>query len=493
MHDLIINIAEYMTVGHIANTIYVLNFIIAIYLIVSAKKSPSATLAWVVVLYLLPVIGLFGYILFSQPISRYKIDKLSPNLLRINNYIKEGQLRELNTNHSKQVNRILDKWKSMVRLNLEYNNSFLTINDSVEIIVDGKKKFHKLFTDIRNAKESINLSYFIIKNDIVGRKLIKLLTQKASEGVEVRLLMDAMGSKQITALQLKEFEKAGGKYAFYFKPRIRHMYILFNFRNHRKIAVIDSKIGYVGGFNVAKEYAGFKKKFGYWRDTHLRIHGDAVASLNIRFFLDWQYASKEEIDFEKEIRDHAYTLSDGDIPIQIVSSGPNSPKEEIKISFMKMITGAKNRIFIHTPYLVPDEAMIESLIVAARSGVEVNIMIPCMPDHPFVYRTTLLNAGKLLKEGANIYIYENGFLHAKTLCVDGEVCTVGSANFDIRSFKLNFETNAFIYDAEVTRRMEQFFNDDLKYCRKYTLEDRKNISLGERILESISRLLTEIL
>ena len=160
---------------------------------------------------------------------------------------------------------------------------------------------------------------------------------------------------------------------------------------------------------------------------------------------------------------------------------------------MKMITEAKRCIFIQTPYLVPDQAMLESLMMAARSGVEVNIMIPCMPDHPFVYRTTLLNAGELINEGAHVYIYENGFLHAKTMTVDCEVCTVGSSNFDIRSFRLNFETNAFIYDGAVAEQMEEIFLEDLKHCRPYTAEDRANISIGERMLEAISRLLTEIL
>jgi cardiolipin synthase len=160
---------------------------------------------------------------------------------------------------------------------------------------------------------------------------------------------------------------------------------------------------------------------------------------------------------------------------------------------MKMITGARESIFIQTPYLVPDTPMLDSLAMAARSGLDVRIMIPSMPDHPFVYRTTLYNAGKLIKEGAHIYIYNNGFLHAKTLTVDGEVSTAGSCNFDIRSFRLNFESNAFIYDREVTGRMNAQFEEDMKLSREYTQADRDNISLYERLAESISRLLTEIL
>jgi cardiolipin synthase len=209
--------------------------------------------------------------------------------------------------------------------------------------------------------------------------------------------------------------------------------------------------------------------------------------------MDWRYASKEEIDLIDQSVRYAFKSKTGDIPVQIVSCGPESEKEEIKMALMKMITNARKNIYIQTPYLVPDEPMMESLRMAARSGTDVRIMIPCMPDHPFVYRTTLYNAGRLIKEGAKIYIYENGFLHAKTLSVDGEVCTVGSSNFDIRSFRLNFESNAFIYDRGVTGRMNAQFEEDMKLSTEYTQKDRDNISLYERLAESISRLLTEIL
>ena len=223
------------------------------------------------------------------------------------------------------------------------------------------------------------------------------------------------------------------------------------------------------------------------------IRGNSLAALNERFYKDWRYASGENLNLVEQSIKYAYKPISGKIPVQIVSCGPESDKEEVKRSMMKMITGAKNNIYIQTPYLVPDEPMLDSIAMAARSGLDVKIMIPCIPDHPFVYRTTLYNAGRLIKEGAKIYIYENGFLHAKTLTVDDEVCTTGSTNFDIRSFRLNFESNAFIYDSEVTKAMNNQFIEDLKYCREYTQEDRDNIDFKERTLESVSRLLTEIL
>ena len=282
-------------------------------------------------------------------------------------------------------------------------------------------------------------------------------------------------------------------YAYFFKPRIRHLYFRIYYRNHRKLVIIDNELGYIGGSNIADEYRGLSRKFGYWRDTQLIIRGNALMTMNARFYQDWRYASTEKLDLLEQSVKHAYKADSGNIPIQIIACGPESDKEEIKRAMMKMINNAQKSIYIQTPYLVPDPPMLESIAMAARSGVDVKIMIPCIPDHPFVYRTTLYNAGKLIDEGAKIYIYENGFLHAKTLTVDGEVCTAGSSNFDIRSFKLNFEANAFIYDKEVTSRMDSQFIKDMEYCREYTAYDRDHIGMFERMAESVSRLLTEIL
>ena len=473
--------------------VYLLNAIIAFGLIFIDTKSPAATMAWIMVLFLIPVLGLVLYLILSQNIARQQIFKMTEAEAAGMGSLLEWQKESVRTGIKTSSSEITDKWRSMISMNLEYADSLLTDNSSVELIFDGQEMFNRLCNDIENAKYTIKLCYFIVKDDFVGKRLIDLLTKKAKEGVKVRLMVDALGSRSIGHSDLRAFKKAGGKYAFFFKPLIRHMYFRINYRNHRKLAIIDNEIGYIGGFNIAKEYLGYKTKFGYWRDTQLIIRGNALSTLNERFYQDWRYASKEDIDLIDQSVRYALKSETGDIPIQIVSCGPESDKEEIKMAFMKMITNARKNIYIQTPYLVPDESMMESLRMAARSGIDVRIMIPCMPDHPFVYRTTLYNAGKLIDDGARIYIYENGFLHAKTLSVDGEVCTVGSANFDIRSFRLNFESNAFIYDKDVTADLDSHFISDIELSRPYTREDRDNISLYEKAAESISRLLTEIL
>ena len=494
MSSFISSLIDSMTFSHIMVFVYILNTLISIGLIFfDRRKSASAVMAWIMVLYILPVLGLLLYLILSQNIARQKIFRMTADeeagIDTLVGWQKEAVRNGISDNPLDETY----KWRSMIALNLDYANSLLIDCKDVELIFDGQEMFDRLLEDIRNAKYTIKLCYYIVRDDDTGNELIDLLTRKAQEGVKVRLLIDALGSRSIGYTNLREFRKAGGRYAYFFKPLIRHMYFRINYRNHRKLAIIDNEIGYIGGFNIADEYLGKVKKFGYWRDTQLILRGNVIAALNERFYQDWRYASREKLDLVEQSIKYAYKADLGSIPVQIVSCGPESDKEEIKISMMKMITGAKQSIYIQTPYLVPDSPMLESLAMAARSGLDVRIMIPSMPDHPFVYRTTLYNAGKLIQEGAHIYIYRNGFLHAKTLTVDGEVCTAGSCNFDIRSFRLNFESNAFIYDRGVTQRMNRQFEEDMKFSREYTQKDRDNISLYERLAESISRLLTEIL
>ncbi|MDD2216732.1 MAG: cardiolipin synthase, partial [Eubacteriales bacterium] len=283
----------------------------------------------------------------------------------------------------------------------------------------------------------------------------------------------------------------GGQYAFFFPPKFKYLNMKLNYRNHRKMVIIDGEIGYLGGFNVGIEYIGKKKKFGYWRDTHLRLTGSCVQDINARFILDWRFASKEDL-----ILSAAYC---GEVPhtgttgIQIVASGPDSRLTEVKHGYLKMISSAKKNIFIQTPYFVPDSSILESLKNAIFSGVDVRIMIPNKPDHMFVYWATYYYVGILLNAGAKIYIYNNGFLHAKNICVDGEVASVGSANFDMRSFYLNFEANAFVYDSEEVYKLESIFQSDMSYCEELTKLKYRNRSLHIKFKESISRLLSDLL
>ncbi|XVG95114.1 cardiolipin synthase [Eubacteriales bacterium KG127] len=468
-----------------------INLILAIVIIFIERKNPAKTLAWVLVLFFLPILGAFFYLVFAQNISRRKIYKLDDKDKRIIGDALTDQRKQMDKGTFQFSSSVAKLWHHMVKLNLTYGNSFLTQNNSLNILIDGKDFFRNLIKDIKAAKYSVDVEFYIVRNDSVGKRLIQVLTEKAKEGVKVRLLVDSLGSRMINDLTLKDFLTAGGQVGYFFKPKFKYFNFDINYRNHRKIVVIDNKIGYTGGFNIAREYLGLKRKFGYWRDTHLRILGNSIQDLKAIFLMDWGAATGEDIDFE-EI-DFYTSNPDGDKAVQIVMSGPNSRKEQIKRSMMRMITFAGERIYLQTPYFVPDRAMIESLKMAAQSGVDVKIMIPCMPDHPFVYWANYAYCGELIEAGARVFRYDNGFLHAKTLMVDSQVCTVGSANFDVRSFRLNFEVNAFIYDEEVTKRMERIFEDDMRLSTEVTLETYKARSTQIKIKEAISVLLSDIL
>lgn len=478
-------------VSYFLSGLFVINMLIAITIIFLERKNPSAALAWIMVLFLLPVVGIVLYFLFSQNIARKQIFRLTNHEeTTIKNSLRK-QLDKIESGIYPFVSREAEKWQDLIHLNGLYGEAYYTQNNKVDILTDGRDKFETLLRDLENATESINIMYFIVKNDEVGQKLIEVLTKKAREGVAVRFLMDSMGSRHINDRVLADFIAAGGKRAYFFPAKIRMINYRFNYRNHRKLAVIDGQIGYIGGFNIAHEYLGLKKKFGYWRDTHIRVIGGCVQDINTRFLLDWRFASGEQVVLNEAY--YSKVLEAGSSGVQIVSSGPDSQRVAVKRAYMKMITSARRSICLQTPYMVPDESILESLKMAAQSGVDVRIMIPCRPDHILVYWATYAYVGELIRSGCRVYIYDDGFMHAKTLTVDGEVCSVGSANFDMRSFVLNFEANAVIYDADTAVKMEELFNTDMKYSHELTLDLYEQRSLWIRFKECIAKLVSGIL
>ena len=262
-----------------------------------------------------------------------------------------------------------------------------------------------------------------------------------------------------------------------------------NYRNHRKIAVIDGTTGFIGGYNIGEEYLG-KGPLGYWRDAAIKIQGTGVISLQLRFFMDWNYAARDHLAYD--LIYFPETKGPGNCPLQTVSSGPDARWSQIKEGYLKMILTATESVYIQTPYFIPDDSISDALRIASLSGVDVRIMIPCKPDHPFVYWATLSFIGDLLDSGVRAFTYDNGFIHAKTIVVDGIAASVGSANFDIRSFRLNFEANAFFYDPEYGGQMKRAFLDDLPKCTEITLENYMHRSRWIKAKESVSRLFSPL-
>ncbi len=471
--------------------LFVLNLVFAALVIFLERKDAGATWAWLMVLLFIPLLGFIMYLVFGQNLSRRRLfDWENIKKVGIEDLIEE-QVSEIKDGVYPFRHEEIAKHKDLIYMHLVNDDAVLTQDNSIKVFTDGEKKFDSLLKDIESAEDHIHFQYYIIQKDNLGKRVVEKLAMKAREGVKVRLLYDEMGSRKTRKRFFKELIEAGGEVEVFFPSRIPYVNTRLNYRNHRKLVIIDGVTGYVGGFNVGDEYLGLNAKFGYWRDTHLRIEGSATLAMQTRFLLDWNHAARNKVGYEACY--FPIVSSPGKAGVQVVSSGPDSEWEQIKNGYIKLITSAKRTIFIQTPYFIPDASLLDALRIAALSGVDVRLMIPNKPDHPFVYWATYSYVGELLKAGARMYIYQNGFIHAKTIAVDGEISSVGTANIDVRSFRLNFEVNAFIYDEELTRQLERIFIEDMEKSYELTVENYHERSMWIRFKESISRLLSPIL
>ena len=467
------------------------NIILAIMVIFLERKDPSSTWAWVLVLFFLPLVGFVMYLLLGRQLRKKHLFRWDGQkdigIDMLINYQIEGLNDGTLVFHSDEV----EKNKTLIHMNLITSDSVLTQDNKIEIFSDGAKKFERLIEDIKNAKDHIHIQYYIFKLDNLGNRIYNILKKKAEQGVRVRILYDEMGSRGVKRRHFKELTDLGGEIEVFFPSILPLINPRLNFRNHRKIVVIDGRIGYIGGFNVGDEYLGLNKKFGYWRDSHLRIEGSSVHPLQTRFLLDWNQASDNNINYSESY--FPAIPKKGNVAMQIVSSGPDTEWPSIKNGYLKLLMSAKRYIYIQTPYFIPDNSFLNAIEIAALSGIDVRIMIPNKPDHLFVYWATYSYVGKLLRAGAKVYIYEKGFIHAKMIVIDDDVSTVGTANIDVRSFSLNFEVNAFIYNRPLSHELAEIFEKDILDCTELTLELYEKRSSLIKFKESISRLLSPIL
>ncbi|AUX11884.1 cardiolipin synthase [Latilactobacillus sakei] len=479
----------------IISAIILINGLFAVITVLRQPRDIAATWAWLLVLILLPVVGFILYLFTGRGLSRKKI-------FQSQSQINDGVLalvdiqRQENRRNELLPKKVLSSEATeMVNLFLNINNAPVLKDNHVTLYTDGTEKFAALFADIKKATKSIHIEYYTIYNDQIGNELQALLVQKAQEGVAVNVLYDAWGSQGATQKWWRPLEEAGGHARTFFSSKHSITDFRLNFRDHRKIVVLDGTIGYIGGFNVGDQYLGRSAKFGNWRDTHMRITGNAVLALQVRFLMDWNASVEEAIrlTYSESHFPIAAEANRGTAAMQIVSSGPDKLDEQIKLGYLKMISSAKKKLWIQTPYLVPDDSIIDALTTAAMSGVDVRIMTPNMPDHPFIYRATQYYSQLLHEAGVKIYAYQDGFLHAKTVVMDSHISTIGSANMDIRSFKLNFEANAFIYDPKLARQLEQIYLEDIKNAVLLTDEMIAQQSTWLHFKQKFSRLLSPIL
>ena len=474
--------------------VLLVNIVLAIITMFRERREPSSLWAWILVMFFVPLFGFLLWVFVGRRLTREKIfAKLEGSGIDYTELTNE-QSRALVTGTLVPTNDAARRNSPVVELLVSDDGARLSEDNEVEVFHDGREKFDRLVADIYAATDHVHIYYYIFRGDKLGQRIIAALTDRARAGVEVLLFWDALGGRTISAKQTSELRAAGGKVAVFFRSRVPLINLRVNNRTHRKLAVIDGRIGYIGGFNVGDEYLGENPKFGYWRDTHLRVTGTAVSAIQQRLLTDWNAAA---VPADRVVwRDGYFVEPDaapGRVALQIAASGPDSEWERIKFGYIKMIDSAQRSVWIQTPYFMPDFAVLDALKIAARSGLDVRLMVPDKPDHLLVYPATLSYADELAQAGARIFIYRNGFLHAKTVLVDHEMGSVGTANMDYRSFRLNFEVNAFFYDADLGARLRDIYLDDLTLCTPF---DRTS-AFGNRYVwalkEGVSRLVSPLL
>lgn len=472
-----------------------INTILAFYVVFRRKRSVATAWAWLIILLIFPILGFILYGFFGRGLSQ-------ENLFAINkqNHIGLRNAQKMIPRFQKRAGKSDTAHKAQVAI--EYFNQNreapLSKNNKIKLYTDGHEKFRDLMSDIKNAKETINIEYYSFYNDDIGNQILNLLVKKAQEGIKVHLIYDAWGSFGATSKWFDKLRKAGGKVLPFITSRNMILRYRINYHLHRKIVVIDGRIAWTGGFNVGDQYLGKKKKFGYWRDTHVRIIGSAALLLQERFVMDWNASItkiSQVITFsEKLFPDlNEDEITENNVATQIVADGPDSELPYMRNGMMRLMLLARKRLWIQTPYLIPDDAMIATWQIIVKSGVDLRIMIPSKPDHPFIYRATQWYANQLTKMGIKIYIYDNGFLHAKTIVGDFDYAVVGSMNQDYRSYSLNFEDMAVFYDSNINNELAQIFEEDMQNSHLLTIEEIQNQSRYLRSLQSFSRLLSPIL
>ncbi|MBR2221275.1 MAG: cardiolipin synthase [Clostridia bacterium] len=470
----------------IAIVVTVLNFLAIIAMIFIERKKPEIIISWLLLFSLFPILGFVFYVLIGSGLSVKTKKMLRRKKFYNDNYV--NYYHQLINNERDIKNQ---KAYELVKYNMLAAASVPTFGNSVKIFTNGYDKIDALVQDIQNAKHSINIEYYIIGDDAIGRRVMDALIQKAKQGVAVNLIYDSVGSLKTKRKFFRPLKAAGGHVKEFFPPLfyIRLINLKMNYRNHRKIVVIDGKIGYVGGINIRADHCGENPCLSPWQDTHIRVEGQAVYTLQNEFLNFWQFCNKENIETNKYIELGYFPDIGkvGETAIQTITSGPDETKHEIKQNMLKIFQVAKEEVIIETPYFVPDEIFMNSIKMAIQSGVKFKLIIPGKPDKKFVYHATLSFAKEFVDMGGELYIF-NGFMHAKTLTVDDFALTIGTANADNRSFSLNFEINAVLYDAALNKEYRTHLEEVMKCSKKVDAEYFKQKSWWVKFKQLFFRL-----
>lgn len=452
------------------------------------NRDPAKTIVWLLILGILPIFGAIFYFVFGRRFRKYrtlkqtnanrehleKLLKYSPKILKAENFSAAASFPFK---------------EKLVRLLI--NNDFVPItkNNRTEVLTNGEETFQALFRELETANDHIHLEYYIFKDDAIGQELLKILLQKAAAGIKVRILLDGWGS-HVHAKRFEKLRQSGIEVEWFYPVRFPFLSSRLNLRNHRKIVVVDGRVAFLGGLNVGDEYLSRTKRFGFWRDTFLKLEGDAVHFVQMVFLNDWNRVTKQDIGDAGYYPEPAQV---GHQLIQIAASGPDADWESALLIYFSALSSAEKKIYLATPYFIPDESTIMVLKTAALCGLDVRILFQGIPDHMITYWASHSYFEELLEAGVKIYKYQKGLLHAKILILDGEIGGLGSTNFDMRSFSLNFEITAFVYDPHFAKRLESDFFQDIADSQEIVWEDYVKRPLSYRLKESWARLFSPLL
>jgi cardiolipin synthase len=461
-------------------TLEVIYFLIVLGIILKVvlqNRNPLKTTSWILVLSLLPLLGIIIYYIFGQDARQIRI-------------ISNKKYRMLKKRSSRQPAVLPNgtiqnpEYTSLINLLNCKGEAALLQGSRILIFTDGKSKFEALVYDLKAAQHHIHLQYYIFLDDSIGKTIQRVLIEKAKQGIRVRILYDDVANWRVKKAFYTEMEAAGIEVTAFLQVHFPLLTSKVNYRNHRKVVVVDGKIGYIGGMNIADRYLRPD-----WRDTHMRVEGRGVLGMQSAFLIDW-YSSGKEL-----IKDAAYfpelpALTDN--LMQIVTGSPVSPQRTLLHATIQIITRANKYVYIQTPYFLPEDSLVQALQLAALSRVDVRLMIPAKSDTPFVGIAAESYYEEMMRSGVKIYALENAVLHAKVIVCDDFLTVAGSANMDFRSFEHNFEINTYLYDAELAVRMKAIFLNDQKNCRQIRMEEWKKRSILKKFWTSILRLLSPL-
>ncbi|CEG28885.1 cardiolipin synthase [Bacillus sp. B-jedd] len=461
--------------------------LVSVFSLILENRSAQHTLLWIYVLLFIPLLGYIFYLYSGQLYLKGYLFKTKRQLNR------SQWERMMRSESSPDLSFLVESQENFALFARKMAMTPISTASRSVVLKNGQETFGQIIDRLREAKRFIHIEYYIFRSDRLGKEIIDILIEKAEAGVEVRFIFDAAGSRSLVAADLRAMKKAGIN-AIPFSPlKFGFFNQKFNFRNHRKIIIIDGKIGFVGGLNVGVEYLGEDENFGYWRDTHMMLEGEAVYTLHTVFLLDWEYVSGEKMLDSDLLEKHPIENEVLDGALQVVASGPDTQQGIMSDFYYAMMAAATQSIWIATPYFVPDESIRTALRIAAAKGLEVRIMVPEINDGFLTQYATRSYFPELLRSGAEIYSYKKGFLHQKVIIIDGNLASIGTANMDMRSFHLNFEVNVFLYGTSSIRDLVAHYEQDMEESEKIGAVEFYKRGLWNRLKESFSRLFSGVL